>query len=156
MAAIKEVRRAQRLAELRSELEAVRPKRSQPPPQPKIQGESVVPPIALEWQRGENAHILVSPQPLANASSSSSSSAVAPPSRILRLTTIKVGTPQEALSIYCYLHQCAHMCRISKHRDITESRLAEWAQVGLALPRGSSGKAAHNDAWARMFSQSHR
>ncbi|OLP76832.1 hypothetical protein AK812_SmicGene43181 [Symbiodinium microadriaticum] len=51
-----------------------------------------------------------------------------------RLTSLKVGTPQEAFSVYCARHGCQFIRKVD--RDPSKIALLSWFQRGLEIPVG--------------------
>ena len=67
--------------------------------------------------------------------------------RILgRIKPLRVGTAQEAVSVYCRLHQCApplkRLCQALPQR-----KALAWLLEGLEMPDGKSGQAEHMALW---------
>jgi hypothetical protein len=70
-----------------------------------------------------------------------------PHGRILgRIKPLHLGTPKEAVSVYCRIHGCAPGLRTRKNAHSVEAMLS-WFQEGIDLPHGAPGKAAHLRAW---------
>ena len=65
------------------------------------------------------------------------------------LSTVRSGTSDEGLSIYCHMHGCKKMKR--SHQMPNEDTLKRWLKAGADLPRGRAGKAAHLVQWDAMF-----
>lgn len=57
-----------------------------------------------------------------------------PPEPLGRISLIKVGTPQEAVSVYCRRHGCSFMkgCRVAPSND----DMLAWFRAGMEIPKG--------------------
>ena len=64
-----------------------------------------------------------------------------------RVTQIKVGTPDEAFSIYCSRHGCAIMKKLRQYPG--PQAVKQWYKDGMAIPRGrtQANKDEHRRKW---------
>jgi hypothetical protein len=55
---------------------------------------------------------------------------------------VRPGQPDEAISVYCRLHQCKCPMKLVRHAPSTDA-IQQWFKDGDALPSGASGREDH-------------
>jgi hypothetical protein len=62
-------------------------------------------------------------------------------------TIMRVGSKNEAISVYCRLHQCKTPLKRTAHAP-TLLQVKEWFKAGLSTPSGAAGREQHmNHLW---------